>query len=105
MPSLTGEPERFSDDAWELLLACQDTARRWRHGAMDVEHLLQALLLERRFAAWVEPLPLDPDRVLDAVEAFCLAQPAASGGELYIGDALEELLEQADRARAVWGAR
>ncbi len=104
-PSLTGEPERFSDDAWELLLASQDTARRWRHGAMDVEHLLQALLLERRFATWVEPLPLDPDRVLDAVEAFCLAQPAASGAELYIGDALEDLLEQADRARAAWGAR
>ncbi|MEY4759721.1 MAG: Chaperone protein ClpB 2, partial [Cyanobacteriota bacterium] len=36
-PSLTSEPDRFSEDAWELLLASQDTARRWRHGAMDVE--------------------------------------------------------------------
>ena len=34
-PSLTSEPDRFSEDAWELLLASQDTARRWRHGAMS----------------------------------------------------------------------
>jgi ATP-dependent Clp protease ATP-binding subunit ClpA len=103
--SLTAEPDRFSDDAWDLLLAAQDTARRWRHGAMDVEHLLQALLLERRFAGWVEQLPINGDRVLDAVEAFCLEQPGGGDGELFIGDALEDLLEQADRCRAAWGSR
>jgi ATP-dependent Clp protease ATP-binding subunit ClpB len=103
--SLTAEPDRFSDDAWDLLLAAQDTARRWRHGAMDVEHLLQALLLERRFASWVEELPINADRVLDAVEAFCLEQPGAGGDTLYIGDALEDLLEQADRRRSAWGSR
>jgi len=103
--SLTNDPQRFSDDAWDLLLASQDTARRWRHGAMDVEHLLQSLLLERRFAGWVERLPIDADRVLDAVESFCLEQPGGPGGDLYIGDALEDLLEAADRCRAAWGSR
>jgi ATP-dependent Clp protease ATP-binding subunit ClpA len=103
--SLTGEPDRFSDDAWDLLLAAQDTARRWRHGAMDVEHLLQALLQERRFAGWVEQLPINLDRVLDTVEAFCLEQPAGGDGQLFIGDALEDLLEQADRRRSAWGSR
>ena len=102
--SLTSDPDRFNDDAWELLLAAQDTARRWRHGAMDVEHLLQALLLERRFGRWLDRLPLDPDRLLDRLESFCADQPSGSGSELYIGDALEELLEDADRCRAAWGA-
>ena len=101
--SLTAEPDRFSDDAWDLLLAAQDQARRWRHGSMDVEHLLQALWLDRRFARWVEPLPVDPDRLLDRLEAFCADQPPARGEELYIGDALEELLEDADRVRGRWG--
>ena len=36
--SLTVEPDRFSDEAWELLLSAQDSARRWRHGDLDVEH-------------------------------------------------------------------
>jgi ATP-dependent Clp protease ATP-binding subunit ClpB len=103
-PSLTSEPDRFSDDAWDLLLATQDTARRWRHGAMDVEHLLQTLLLERRFAPWLDPLPLDPDRLLDRLESFCVDQPGSTGEALYIGDALEDLLEDAERCRAVWGS-
>jgi ATP-dependent Clp protease ATP-binding subunit ClpB len=103
--SLTAEPDRFSDDAWELLLAAQDQARRWRHGCMDVEHLLQALWLDRRFASWVEPLPLDADRLLDRLEAFCADQPPARGDELFIGEALEDLLEEADRCRGRWGER
>ncbi|HYP04327.1 MAG TPA: Clp protease N-terminal domain-containing protein, partial [Cyanobium sp.] len=103
--SLTADPNRFSDAAWDLLLASQDQARRWRHGAMDVEHLLLTLLLDRRFATWVEPLPIDEDRILDRLEAFCGDQPAAAADILYIGDALEDLLEAADRRRAAWGSR
>jgi len=103
-PSLTSDPDRFSDDGWELLLAAQDTARRWRHGAMDVEHLLQTLLSERRFDRWLDPLPLDPDRLLDRLESFCADQPSANGPELYIGDALEDLLEAGERCRVAWGA-
>jgi ATP-dependent Clp protease ATP-binding subunit ClpA len=101
--SLTSDPERFSDDAWDLLLSAQDQARRWRHGALDVEHLLQALWLDRQFRRWVDRLPLDGDRLLDRLEEFCADQRPAPGGELYIGEALEELLEAADRCRQRWG--
>jgi ATP-dependent Clp protease ATP-binding subunit ClpA len=103
--SLTSDPDRFSDAAWDLLIASQEQARRWRHGSMDVEHLLLTLLLDRRFASWVAPLPLDEDRVLDRLETFCADQPAGNGGTLYIGDALEDLLEEADRRRGAWGSR
>jgi len=103
--SLTGQPERFSDDVWDLLLATQDTARRWRHEAMDVEHLLQTLLLDRRFERRLAPMRLDRDRLLDRLEAFCADQPTARGTDLFIGDALEDLLEAADRLRGGWGSR
>jgi ATP-dependent Clp protease ATP-binding subunit ClpB len=103
--SLTSTPERFSESAWDLLLASQEQARRWRHGSMDVEHLLLALLLEPRFAPWVERLPVDEDRLLDRLEAFCADQPSGGESNLYIGDALEDLLEVAERRRAAWGDR
>jgi ATP-dependent Clp protease ATP-binding subunit ClpA len=103
--SLTGDPDRFSDDAWELLLASQDQARRWRHGSLDVEHLLLTLLQEPRFAGWIDPLPLEPARLLDRLETFCADQPSARDASLWIGDALEDLLEAADRRRAAWGSR
>jgi len=102
--SLTADPERFSAPAWELLVASQDMARRWRHGAMDVEHLLLTLFTDPRFAAWATPLPVDENRLLDRLEAFCAAQPTASDPTLYIGDALEDLLEEADRRRQAWAA-
>ncbi|MEB3308239.1 MAG: AAA family ATPase [Cyanobacteriota bacterium] len=103
--SLTSEPDRFSDSAWDLLLAAQDQARRWRHPSMDVEHLLQALWIDRRFSNWVEPLPVDAERLLDRLEAFCADQPPVRGTDLYIGEALEDLLEDADRCRSRWGDR
>ena len=103
--SLTAEPDRFSDDAWELLLAGQDLARRWRHGELDVEHLLQVLFSDRRYGELVGALSLDPEDLLDRLEGFLADQPMARGDELFIGDDLEELLEQADRQRALWGSR
>jgi len=103
--SLTAEPDRFSEAAWELLLASQDQARRWRHGQMDVEHLMQVLFSDPRYGAWVDPLPLQPERLLDRLDAFCADQPSNSGPQLFVGDALEDLLEAADRRRASWGSR
>ena len=103
--SLTAEPDRFSDAAWDLLLAAQEQARRWRHEQMDVEHLLQVLFSEARFVGWVETLPLDADRLLDQLDDFCADQPTGLDRQLFIGEALEELLEAADRTRAGWGSR
>ena len=103
--SLTSDPDRFSDAAWDLLLASQEQARRWRHGQMDVEHLLQALFNDRRFATWIDPLPIDLNRLLDGLDDWCGEQPAGAGRELFIGEALEDLLEQADRRRQAWGSR
>ena len=79
--SLTAEPDRFSDAAWDLLLSTQEQARRWRHGDMDVEHLLQVLFSDSRYGNWIDPLPLDADRLLDQLDDFCADQPTSSGRE------------------------
>jgi len=103
--SLTTEPDRFSDAAWDLLLASQEQARRWRHAEMDVEHLLQVLFSDQRYASWIDPLPLDPEALLDQLDDVCADQPTSSGRELYIGEAFEELLDAAERCRQAAGAR
>ena len=103
--SLTHEPDRFSEAAWDLLLASQDVARRWRHDQLDVEHLMQVLFSERTYSRWVDPLPIRSDDLLDRLEDVLAEQPPARGDALYIGDDLEELLEAAEQARARWGSR
>ena len=103
--SLTTEPDRFSDAAWDLLLASQEQARRWRHGEMDVEHLLQVLFSDARYGGWIDPLPLDPEALLDQLDDFCAEQPTSSGRDLFVGEALEALLDGAERQRAAAAAR
>ncbi|MED5468908.1 MAG: Clp protease N-terminal domain-containing protein, partial [Cyanobacteriota bacterium] len=87
--SLTSDPDRFSDDTWDLLLVGQDVARRWRHGQLDVEHLIQVLFSDRRYSDWVLALPIDSTALLDRLEGFLAEQPMARGDELFIGDDLE----------------
>ena len=103
--SLTSDPDLFSNDAWDLLLAGQDVARRWRHGQLDVEHLLQVLFSDRRYSAWVIALPINSAALLDELEGFLAEQPMAKGDGLFIGDDLEDLLEEAERSRVRWGSR
>ena len=103
--SLTHEPDRFSDPAWELLLAGQDMARRWRHDQLDVEHLIQVLFSDSAFRRWVDPLPLRSDDLLDRLEDVLADQPPARGDQLFIGEDLEQLLETADQVRGRWGDR
>ncbi len=105
LSSLTSEPDRFSDDAWELLLSGQDVARRWRHQDLDVEHLLQVLFSDERYRRVAGALPLPIDRLLDQLEGFLAEQPMARGEDLFVGEDLESLLEEADRVRSLWGSR
>ncbi len=103
--SLTSFPDRFSDDAWNLLLAGQDLARQWRHGRLDVEHLLQVFFTDRSYQDLVSALPLDSENFLENLESFLADQPMSRNDELYIGEDLEDLLEEADRSRGLWGSQ
>ena len=103
--SLTSEPDRFSDEAWELLVSGQDVARRWRHEDLDVEHLLQVLFSDQRYRRLAGSLPLPTDALLDRLEGFLAEQPMARGEDLFIGEDLESLLEEGDRVRSFWGSR
>ena len=101
--SLTHEPDRFSDAAWDLLLSAQDVARRWRHEQLDVEHLIQVLFTDPASRNWVEGLPLVVDELLDRLEDVLADQPSRRGTDLFIGEDLEQLLESADAVCQRWG--
>ena len=97
--SLTTDPQRFSELAWDLLLGAQDEAKRWRHGDLDVEHLVLALFQEARLRPLLEELRLSGDDLRDDLEDFCARQPTRSSTTLYVGEDLELLLDQAEQER------
>ncbi len=101
--SLTSDPDQFSDEAWDLLIAAQDIARRWRHQQLDTEHLIQALFNEPTYKKFIQELPINNSDLLDRLEDFLAEQQIARREELFIGDALEDLLENAERYRIHYG--
>ena len=102
--SLITRPERFSEEAWELLLAAQGQAQAWQHRQMDVEHLLLALLETTAGETWRSRLRLDPGHLLPKLDAFCGDQPTEDGDALYLGPDLDQLLNDADRLAHRWGS-
>ena len=104
--SLITQPERFSEEAWELLLAgqAQAQAQAWQHRQMDVEHLLLALLETPAGEAWRRRLRLNPAHLLPRLDEFCGDQPTEDSDALYLGPDLDQLLNDADRLAHRWGS-
>ncbi|KKZ11512.1 MAG: hypothetical protein TQ37_06885, partial [Candidatus Synechococcus spongiarum 15L] len=102
--SLITQPERFSEEAWELLLAAQAQAQAWQHRQMDVEHLLLALLETPAGETWQRRLRLNPAHMLPRLDEFCGDQPTEDSDALYLGPDLDQLLNDADRLAHRWGS-
>ncbi len=102
--SLTTEPDSFSDEAWSLLLIAEQSARRWRHQNLDVEHLIQVLFRNKKFQKYTNPLPVNHEEINDILENFLTELPMNNQPDLFIGEDLENLLETADDFRCRWGS-
>ena len=102
--SLTTEPDSFSDEAWSLLLLAEQSAKRWRHQNLDVEHLIQVLFRNKKFHKYTNSLPVNHEELNEVLENFIAELPINSQSELFIGEDLEILLETADDFRSRWGS-
>nr|AUG32350.1 putative ATP-dependent Clp protease [Paulinella longichromatophora] len=103
--NLINDPNHFSEAGWNLLLAAQEEARHWNHVYIDVEHILYTLFSDSRFHYWVKDFPVEIDNILDRLELFFSEQPFDDTEELFIGNALEVLIDTADHCRRRWGSR
>jgi len=102
--SLTTDPDCFSDEAWSLLLIAEQSARRWRHQNLDVEHLIQVLFRNKKFQKYTNPLHINHEELNDILENFLAELPINNQPDLFIGEDLENLLETADDFRSRWGS-
>ena len=102
--SLTTEPDSFSDEAWSLLLIAEQSAKRWRHQNLDVEHLIQVLFRNKKFQKYTNPLPVNPEEINDILDNFLAELPINNQSDLFVGEDLENLLETADEFRSRWGS-
>lgn len=95
------KPERFTEQAQEVLAASQELVRRYRHNQWDVEHVLLALLEQEKGIARdiFEVLGVDIDLVRRRVGATLEGFPkiAYETGQIYATPRISAMLESASR--------
>ncbi len=96
------DPSKFTEKAWEAVVKSQDVARRFKHQQLEVEHVAIALLdLEGTANNMLLKAGLEPIRLKQQLEAFAQRQPRVpdENGQLYLGQGLDTLLDNAEFSR------
>jgi ATP-dependent Clp protease ATP-binding subunit ClpA len=78
--SLTTEPDSFSDEAWSLLLIAEQSARRWRHKNLDVEHLIEVLFRNKKYQKYTNSLPVNHQELNEILERIVEKNPPPISG-------------------------
>ena len=95
------KPERFTEQAQEVLAASQELVRRYRHNQWDVEHVLLALLEQEKGIAGdiFQTLGADIDVAKNRVGATLEGFPKVTyqAGQIYATPRIATLLENANR--------
>jgi ATP-dependent Clp protease ATP-binding subunit ClpB len=91
-------PDRLTVKAQEALQAAQAQARRRDHQAIDIEHLVLALLEQEEGVARpvLEKIGADPARVASRLEDELRGAPRVSGAEPYLANRLLKLVDRAE---------
>ena len=94
------QPERFTEQAQEVLTSSQELVRRYRHNQWDVEHILLALLEQKKGIARdiLQELGVDIEAVEKRVEATLQGFPkiAYETTQIYATPRISTLLENAN---------
>ncbi|MFC1911310.1 ATP-dependent Clp protease ATP-binding subunit [Chloroflexota bacterium] len=95
------KPERFTEQAQEVLAASQELVRRYHHNQWDVEHVLLALLEQEKGITRdiFQTLGADVDVVKKRVGATLESFPKVTyeAGQIYATPRIAALLENANR--------
>ena len=99
--------ELFTEQAWGAIVAAQQLAQQKRQPQIETEHLFTALLNQPQglAARVLEKAGVDRSGLAQKLEAFIAAQPnlAASPDNLYLGKALNGLLDGANSLKGEFG--
>jgi ATP-dependent Clp protease ATP-binding subunit ClpB len=100
-------PNQFTEKAWEAIARTPDIAKQAQHQQIEPEHLMLALLEqpEGLTTSVLNKLGANVQRARDYTEDYIRRQPKVSGAgsSVYLGRALDVLLDRADASRQEFG--
>ena len=91
-------PNKLTTKAQEALQTAQTLAQEHGHQALELEHLLLALLDQREGAvpATLQKMDIQPEAIKKTVETVLAKRPRVSGGDLYMSRDLVKVLDNAE---------
>ncbi|MEM0980042.1 MAG: ATP-dependent chaperone ClpB [Cyanobacteria bacterium P01_H01_bin.58] len=95
-------PNQFTEKAWQAIVRTTEIAKESKHQQIESEHLMKALLEQEGLAASVfNKAEVNVQNLRDRTTEFISKQPRVSnsGGSVYLGRSLDQLLDQADTHR------
>jgi len=98
--------EQFTEKGWAAVVAAQQLAQQRRQQQMESEHLFAALLSQQGLASRIlTKAGVDVAKLSQRLDAFLAGQPSLSSPaeNVYLGKALERVLDQAAGLRQSYG--
>ncbi len=96
-------PNQFTEKAWEAIARTPDMAKQAQHQQIEPEHLMRSLLDQEDglVISIFNKAEVNVPRVREYTEAAIARQPkvSGSGNTVYLGRALDTLLDRADEFR------
>ena len=89
---------KFTQKSMQAMEACEKAAYEYGHQQLEQEHLLYALVTDTEglIPKLLEKMQIDPKVFLAQVEGSLNRKPKVSGGQVYVGDALNKVLIYAE---------
>ena len=97
------DSSKFTEQAWDGIVKSQEIAKQFQNQNLEVEHIILALLEQEGLAVSIlTKADVDIPRLKQQIEAFTHRQPKIGGSQLYLGQALDKMLDRAEAYRSSW---
>ncbi|MDJ0678651.1 MAG: ATP-dependent chaperone ClpB [Xenococcaceae cyanobacterium MO_167.B52] len=97
------DSSKFTEQAWDGIVKSQEIAKQFQNQNLEVEHIILALLEQEGLAATIlTKANVDIPRLKQQLESFTHRQPKIGGSQLYLGQALDKMLDRAEAYRSSW---
>ncbi|MEL6137871.1 MAG: Clp protease N-terminal domain-containing protein, partial [Cyanobacteria bacterium J06628_6] len=92
-------PNQFTEKAWAAIAQTPDLAKQANQQQIETEHLMLALLEQDGLASSIwQKAGANVNHLRDLTQAYIAKQPkvSSSGGSVYLGRSLDQLLDRAE---------
>ena len=97
------DSSKFTEQAWNSIVKSQEVAKHFQNKNLEVEHVILALLEQEGLANNIfQQAKIEIPRLKQQLESFTNRQPKTGGTQLFLGEGLDKMLDNAESCRASW---